>query len=124
MGKHHDERDRLGRLWLDEAARFECNGDDLDTVQCTELADELWHQALAAVEDPDFETEQDEWHSYTHHKGILLALEQSCYRGVPLKIGHRAFSPTMGSFLAGGLAWFMYWPPHRLLSAMRVLRLL
>lgn len=83
----------------------------------------MWHHALAAAEDPDFETEHDGWHSYIYHKDILLPLEQSCYQGVPLKTGQRAVSPAMDSLLAGGLAWFMYWPPHRLLIAMRVLRL-
>ena len=85
----------------------------------------MWHHALAAAEDLDFETEHDEWHSYIYHKDILLALAlaQSCYQGVPLKTGQRAVSPAMDSLLAGGLAWFMYWPPHRLLIAMRVLRL-
>ena len=68
----------------------------------------MWHHALVASEDPDFETEHDEWHGYIYDRDILLALEQSCYQGVPLKTGQRAVSPAMDSLLAGGLAWFMY----------------
>jgi hypothetical protein len=107
MGKYHDERDRLGWLWLDEAARFECNGDDLDTVHSAELADELWHHALVAAEDPDFESEYDEWHGYIYDKDILLALEQSCYQGVLLKTGQRAVRlRTCPEPMISHLNWF------------------
>lgn len=92
---------------MDEAARFECNDDDLHTVECADLADELWHHSVMADEDPDFQQELDEWHDYIYQKDILLAIEQSCYQGMLLPTGQRAIRlESCPELMLSHLRWF------------------
>lgn len=107
MEPDKSQQDQWSHLWLDEAARFECDGEDLVTVECAELADELWHHRVMADEDPDFQDELDEWHHYIYEKDILLPLEQSCYQGVLLPTGQRAIRlESCPELMLSHLRWF------------------
>lgn len=107
MAPYISKKARWGHLWLDEAARFECDDDDLDTVECAELADELWHHRIMADEDPNFQEELSEWHDYIYEKDILLPLEQSCYQGVLLPTGQRAIRlESCPELMLSHLRWF------------------
>ena len=81
-----------GHLWLAEAWRFECDADDLTTVECAELADELWHHKVMADEDLNFFGELLEWTDYIYERDLLLPLEQSCHEGMLLPVDQRAGS--------------------------------
>lgn len=117
MEPHKSKQDRRGQLWLDEAARFECDGEDLATVECAELADELWHHRIMAEEDPDFQDELDEWHDFIYEKDILLPLEQSCHQGVLLPTGQRAIRlESCPELMLSHLRWFFELCPSHVKS--------
>ena len=107
MERQKSKQARWGRLWQDEASRFEYDGQDLETVECAELADELWHHRIMADEDPNFPDELDEWHDYIYEKDILLPLEQSCHQGVLLPTGQRAIRlESCPEMMLSHLRWF------------------
>lgn len=107
MKPDKSKQDQFGHLWLDEAARFEYDGQDLETAECAELADELWHHRIMADEDPNFQDELDEWRDYIYEKDILLPLEQSCYQGVLLPTGQRAMRlESCPELMLSHLRWF------------------
>ena len=117
MTPFKSKQDKWGSLWLDEAARFECDGDDLATVECAELADESWHHRVLADEDPNFEDELNEWHDYIYEKDILLPLEQSCYEGVLLPTGQRAIRlESCPELMLSQLRWFFELCPSHVKS--------
>jgi hypothetical protein len=90
MTKYVSKQQRLGHLWLAEVDRFEYDDGDGATVACADLADELWHHQIAAAEDPNYQTELDEWTAFVYEHQLMLPLEQSCHEGVLLPTGQRA----------------------------------
>ena len=96
-----------GHLWLAEAWRFECDADDLTTVECAGLADELWHHKVMADEDLNFFGELLEWTDYIYERDLLLPLEQSCHEGMLLPVDQRAVRlESCPEQLISPLRWF------------------
>jgi hypothetical protein len=112
--KYVSKQEQLGHLWLAEVERFEYEPRDLDTIECADLADELWHHEIAAAEDPDFVTEWVEWTEYVYEHQIMLPLERSCHEGVLLPTGQRAVRlESCPESLLDKLRWFFeYCPRH------------
>ena len=117
MPAYISKQKQLGSLWLDEAARFECNEEDLSTVECAELAEELCHHVIAAEEDPNFQDEHIDWHDYIYEKDVLLPLEQSCYEGISLPTGLRAIRlESCPERMLSHLRWFFECCPNHVKS--------
>lgn len=98
--------------------RFEYNGDDIRTVdECAQLADELWHHAVMADEDPDFIDELVEWTDFVWEHGLMLPLEQSCHEGVLLPTDQRAVRlQSCPESLLRPLRWFFEECPRHVKS--------
>ena len=114
MTRYSSKQEQFGQLWLAEVDRFAYNDGDEDTVECAELADELWHHEVMANEDPDYFDELDEWTSFVYSHDLMLPLEQSCYEGVLLTTGQRAIRlESCPETLLRPLRWFFeYCPRH------------
>lgn len=84
MTRYVSKQQQFGHLWIAEVERFEYDDADWATVACADLADELWHHRIAAVEDPDYQTELDEWTDFVYEHQLMLPLEQSCHERVLL----------------------------------------
>lgn len=85
MGSIDDNRDP----WHAEAEAWICNqsDSDYDVAEAAELPDELAAHAIAADNDPEFDTELDEWLTDVHEAEVptlMLAIEQSCDEGMLL----------------------------------------
>jgi hypothetical protein len=107
MAHHISKQEQFGHLWLAEAERFEYDDRDEATIECAELADELWHHEVMADEDPDYLDELDEWAEYVYSYDLMLPLEQSCHEGVLLPTGQRAIRlQSCPESLLRPLRWF------------------
>jgi len=67
-GSIDDNRDP----WHAEAEAWICNqsDSDYDVAEAAELPDELAAHAIAADNDPEFDTELDEWLTYVHEAEV------------------------------------------------------
>ncbi|MDP2165938.1 MAG: hypothetical protein Q8K21_17300 [Hydrogenophaga sp.] len=85
-----DQQKQYGHLWQEEAAEYEYSNEDLDTVECAELAEELALHEILAFEDDLYEVELAEWWAHVYEHELMLPLEQSCHEGVLLPVDQRA----------------------------------
>lgn len=117
MTRYVSKQQALGHLWLAEVDRFEYDDRDWATVACADLADELWHHQIAAAEDPDYQTELDEWTSFVYEHQLMLPLEQSSHEGVLLPTGQRAIRlESCPEVLLDKLRWFFELCPSHVKS--------
>ena len=81
-----DLQKRYGYLWREETELYTHEDEDIDTVECAELADELaWHEILV-FEDDNYEIELVEWWDHVYEHRLMLPLEQSCHEGILLPV--------------------------------------
>lgn len=108
---------RYGHLWLEEAEQYAYTEEDLDVVNCSELADELaWHED-AALDDDEYHEELCEWTEYVYQHDLMLPLEQSCYEGVLLPVEQRAIRlESCPECLLKPLRWFFELCPEHVKS--------
>ena len=117
MARYINKQEQFGHLWLAEAERYEYDDRDERTIECADLADELWHHTVTAAEDPDYFTELDEWTGYIYEHELMLPLEQSCHEGVLLPTGQRAIRlQSCPESLLGPLRWFFELCPRHVKS--------
>lgn len=117
MAAYISKQDQFGHLWLAEAERYEYDDHDEFAIKSAELADELWHHAVASDEDPDYEVELNEWACYVWENNLMLPLEQSCHEGVLLPTGQRAIRlESCPDTLLSPLRWFFEHCPRHVRS--------
>jgi hypothetical protein len=83
----YNDNPTIQDAWWDELERFEFDSEDMNTVTCADLADELVAYKICADADDGFQNSMEVWEDYILMKTIWLALEQCCYQGVLLPKG-------------------------------------
>lgn len=117
MSRFISKQEEFGHLWMAESERFDFDPEDMLTIECAEIADELFHHAIARVEDDDFDETFSEWEAFIWEKNICLPLEQSCYQGVLLPSGQRAIRlESCPEKLLSPLRWFFELCPRHVRS--------
>lgn len=112
-----DQQARYGHLWLEETEKYECRDEDVDVVNCSELAEELaWHEDLA-LDDDGYNEDLCEWTEYVYQHDLMLPIEQSCYEGVLLPVEQRAIRlESCPESLLRPLRWFFELCPEHVKS--------